>query len=180
MWYETEIPEELVSLIERESKPYDDVVKVATVREGEVYETRDAQTSWIPATSWVGGFCMSYVLKSNRENFMYDVEGIDGDSIQYTVYEKGQYYNWHQDADNTVPLQEGRLRKLSFILQLSSPDDYQGGNIEMKNTDEDIYLVPRRRGTFIVFDSRTPHRVTEVTGGIRKTLVGWVMGPKWR
>ena len=82
VWFETQIPEEFVSLIEKESKPYDDIVKVATVREGEIFETRDAQTSWIPATSWVGGFCMSYVLKSNRENFMYDIEGID--AVSYT------------------------------------------------------------------------------------------------
>ena len=33
MWYETQIPEEIVGLIERESKPYDDIVNVATVRE---------------------------------------------------------------------------------------------------------------------------------------------------
>ena len=180
MWYETDIPEEFVSLIERECTPYDDIVKVASVREGEIFATRDSQTSWIPADNWVGGFYMSYVLKSNRDNFMYDIEGIDGNEIQYTVYEQGQFYNWHQDADHTAADENGKLRKLSFILQLSSPDDYQGGNIEMKNTDDDVYLVPRRRGTFIVFDSRTAHRVTEVTGGIRKTLVGWVIGPRWR
>mgnify|MGYP002842945794 FL=1 len=180
MWYETDIPEEFVSLIERECTPYDDIVKVASVREGEIFATRDSQTSWIPADNWVGGFCMSYVLKSNRDNFMYDIEGIDGNEIQYTVYEKGQYYNWHQDAGFESVDENGKLRKLSFILQLSSPDDYQGGNIEMRNGDNEKFLVPRRRGTFIVFDSRTPHRVTTVTGGIRKTLVGWVIGPRWK
>ena len=73
------------------------------------------------------------------------------------------------------------LRNLSFILQLLTLEYYQGCTIEMTNTDDDdVYLVPRRRGTFIVFDSRTAHRVTEVTGGIRKTLVGWVIGPRWR
>ncbi|ADO98028.1 2OG-Fe(II) oxygenase [Synechococcus phage S-SSM5] len=180
MWYDTQIPEELVSLIERECVPYDEKVDVAQVREGVSFKTRDSQTSWIPATNWVGGFCMSYVLKANRENYQYDIEGIDQDEIQYTVYEKGQYYNWHQDATIESVGEDNKLRKLSFILQLSSPDEYQGGNIEMKTTDDNVYLVPRRRGTLIVFDSRTIHRVTEVTGGIRKTLVGWVTGPRWK
>ena len=44
MWYETEIPEELVSLIERESKPYDDVVKVAK----EIPQVL-GMPSWFPA-----------------------------------------------------------------------------------------------------------------------------------
>ena len=42
------------------------------------------------------------------------------------------------------------------------------------------FLVPKTRGTVIVFDSRTPHRVTPVESGIRKSLVGWVVGKRWR
>ena len=42
------------------------------------------------------------------------------------------------------------------------------------------FLVPKSRGTVIVFDSRTPHRVTPVESGIRKSLVGWVVGKRWR
>ena len=42
------------------------------------------------------------------------------------------------------------------------------------------YLVPRRRGTIVLFDSRTSHRVLKVTKGIRKSIVGWTVGPRWK
>ena len=40
--------------------------------------------------------------------------------------------------------------------------------------------LPKERGMFSVFDSRTLHRVLPVTKGTRKTLVGWAIGPKWK
>ena len=42
-----------------------------------------------------------------------------------------------------------------------------------------VYLLPRRRGTVGIFDSRTQHRVHKVTKGTRKSLVGWCVGPQW-
>jgi PKHD-type hydroxylase len=32
----------------------------------------------------------------------------------------------------------------------------------------------------MLFDSRTPHRVRKVRSGLRKSLVGWVVGPRWK
>jgi PKHD-type hydroxylase len=42
------------------------------------------------------------------------------------------------------------------------------------------YFAPRQKGTIILFDSRTQHRVQKVTKGVRKSLVGWVVGPRFR
>ena len=42
------------------------------------------------------------------------------------------------------------------------------------------YIAPRQRGTIILFDSRTQHRVQKVKSGVRKSLVGWVVGNRWR
>ena len=39
-----------------------------------------------------------YVERANRENFLYDLRCIDGESMQYTQYGVGQYYGWHNDA----------------------------------------------------------------------------------
>jgi predicted 2-oxoglutarate/Fe(II)-dependent dioxygenase YbiX len=39
------------------------------------------------------------------------------------------------------------------------------------------HIVPRKRGTIVLFDSRTQHRVLKVTKGTRKSsIVGWVVG----
>ena len=72
------------------------------------------------------------------------------------------------------------VRKLSFAIQLSDPDDYEGGNVQLLDEAGNQYVVPRQRGTIVLFDSRTQHRVCKVTKGIRKSLVGWTVGPRWK
>jgi predicted GIY-YIG superfamily endonuclease len=42
------------------------------------------------------------------------------------------------------------------------------------------YFAPKKKGVLIVFDSRAPHRVRKVTKGVRKSIVGWSVGPRWR
>ena len=120
---------------------------------------------------------------ANKDNFLYDISDIENDLIQYTQYNKGDFYNWHTDMDICDINEPDQLvRKLSFTLQLTNEDEYTGGNLEFADFDDSSYrfLVPKSRGTVIVFDSRTPHRVTPIESGIRKSLVGWVVGKRWR
>ena len=72
------------------------------------------------------------------------------------------------------------VRKLSFAMQLSDPDDYEGGNVELISEANQNYIAPRQRGTIILFDSRTQHRGNKVTKGTRRSIVGWVVGPRWK
>jgi PKHD-type hydroxylase len=72
------------------------------------------------------------------------------------------------------------VRKLSFVVQLSDPDDYEGGNLQLLDEAGRSYIAPRRRGTMILFDSRAQHRVLKVTSGLRRSLVGWTVGPRWK
>ena len=49
------------------------------------------------------------------------------DSIQYTeYYEDGGHYDWHMDVGNFPE----NHRKISITIQLSNPDDYDGGDLE--------------------------------------------------
>ena len=84
--------------------------------------------------------------------------------------------------DVNVPAPENceKVRKLSFSLLLSDPETYEGGNLQLMSEDNKSYIAPRQRGTIILFDSRTQHRVQKVTKGVRKSLVGWVVGNRWR
>jgi len=141
-----------------------------------------------------------YVERANRENFLYDIKNIDGESLQYTMYSTGEFYNWHHDAgvmglykpqavgnkDNDALVQDflnkniESVRKLSIVLQLSDPETYDGGNLELIDESGESYIAPRLRGTVIIFDSRTQHRVLPITRGVRKSIVGWVVGPRWK
>ena len=120
------------------------------------------------------------MIKANNENFLYDLTNIDGEAIQYTQYTEGQFYTWHNDAGISNMNDNEMIRKLSFVLQLSDPDDYEGGNLQLLDESGKSYIAPRQRGTMILFDSRTQHRVLKVTKGCRKSLVGWTIGPRWK
>ena len=148
----------------------------------------------------IGGFLWHYIERSNRENFLYDIDGIDAEKIQFTYYNKGDFYSWHNDAglslcykpssinnnnvqnvvDNFLHKNCDSIRKLSIVVQLSNPDDYEGGNLQIMDEQGRSYMAPRERGTVIVFDSRSQHRVHKIRSGQRKSLVAWVVGPRWR
>ena len=65
-------------------------------------------------------------------------------------------------------------RKISFTVQLSDPDDYEGGELEL-NTGK-ILKPPNARGTVALFPAFIMHRVTPVT--TRNPLVAGRLGPK--
>ena len=56
----------------------------------------------------------------------------------------------------------------------------KGGNLQLLDEAGNSYIAPRKRGTVILIDSRTQHRVLKVTKGTRKSLVGWTVGKRWR
>ena len=76
---------------------------------------------------------------------------------------------------------EEKIRKLSFSLQLSDENDYDGGEFCFRQDENSAeVLQTKKQGSLIVFDSRLEHRVKPVTRGVRHSLVGWYSGPLWR
>ena len=186
-WYETRIPEPLMKIIIDDLDKVDENIFIKSEVNPQNSKIKDnvrkSQHCWIPSTHWIGGFLWHFIKMANKDNFLYDISDIENDLIQYTQYNKGDYYNWHTDMDiGDINEPDQLVRKLSFTLQLTNEDEYTGGNLEFADFDDSSYrfLVPKSRGTMIVFDSRTPHRVTPIESGIRKSLVGWVVGKRWR
>jgi PKHD-type hydroxylase len=161
-------------------------------------QVRDTKVAWMPTTHWIAPYLMYYVDRANRENFRFDITTIDGESMQYTVYGPGKFYSWHRDdslseksmfvapngtgqrLDITSNDSHDMCRKLSFSLLLSDPDEYEGGQFQMMGYNNKMYEVPQEKGLLVIFDSTTLHRVRPVKKGTRKSLVGWVVGPRWR
>ena len=181
IWYHTKLPSVIVDEIEKE-------VSNLSLTEAKIFgdsnsvidtKLRSSKVSFIPGTSWLCAFCFYYVRRANAMNFKYDIADLySGDCLQYTVYEKDQYYDWHVD---TLGLEHGLARKLSFSLQLSDENDYTGGDLQLLNTvGNSSYFIPKERGTIVIFDSHVKHRVRKVKSGVRKSIVGWVLGPRLR
>lgn len=205
VWYETELPSEVVKILEGvlEEKYDEELIKsVVEGGGGTVNEKiRKAKNAWLPSTHWISGFVMHFVNLANVQNFRYDLTGIDGQSVQYTIYDKGEFYNWHSDQGvasyykpesnqkhgfedvllkDKLSVDAELVRKLSFSLQMSEDDEYKGGELQIMDESDGIYEVPKKKGLLVCFDSRARHRVNKVTSGRRKSLVGWVVGPRWR
>lgn len=129
--------------------------------------------------------------KLNGSYFDFDLSGFH-EPFQYTTYDPSDAYDndgkiisedkriveykWHLDKG---PGEDRPPRKLSMVLGLLDSDEYEGGDFEIK-TGVESQLLPIKKGRVIAFPSWTLHRVTPVTKGIRKTVVIWVGGPKFK
>lgn len=95
-------------------------------------------------------------------------------SPQYVEYRPDWgHFDWHNDYSHDLPQVP---RKLTVIIQLSHPTEYEGGRLEVFGTKIDE--LPRERGTILAFPSLIFHRVTPVTSGLRRALVAWIAGPR--
>jgi hypothetical protein len=86
VWYFSNINEEIVDIIERDLSETFDSQMADSKLHGDALnkDKRNSQNAWIPTTHWVGGFLWHYIQRANRENFLYDLRCIDGESMQYT------------------------------------------------------------------------------------------------
>lgn len=111
----------------------------------------------------------------NRLFFCVDIAGVEA-NVQLARYDSGNrgFYDWHTDFAGIAP-----RRKLSISIQLSRPEEYDGGELELLYGSEPQRL-DRTRGTLIAFPSFMLHRVTPVTRGARWSLVAWIIGNRWR
>jgi PKHD-type hydroxylase len=115
------------------------------------------------------------IIEINEEIYKFNLTDVE--TFQYTVYNEGQFYEKHLDLDHQ--LNAGNLqRKLSFSIQLSDSSEYDGGDL-VSYPSKDFIISNKDKGTLIFFPSFTLHEVTPVTRGTRKSLVGWVHGPKF-
>ena len=119
--------------------------------------------------------CAAYTNSANRQAFGVDLS--DYMECQFTMYDGNEdgFYGWHMDW--VAQTQTAFDRKLSCIIMLSSPDDYEGGELQL-GYDSDP--VKPEKGSVFVFPSFLLHQVHPVTSGERFTLVSWAEGPKWR
>lgn len=128
-----------------------------------------------PSLSWIFEKLTNVVNDVNSKFFKFDLAYIE--SLQYTIYyDDSNFYDTHID------MMFGDIvshRKLSFSVQLDDENSYEGGNLEIIVGNEPI-VAARNQGFVTFFPSYFPHKVTPVTKGCRRSLVGWVCGPRFK
>lgn len=142
-------------------------------------EYRSSKVSWFrygSDTEWMFDRIAHIVGSINSQFYGFDLHGLCED-LQFTEYYASEngHYDWHQDSGpNTAA-----PRKMSIVIQLSDPSDYDGGDLQVLSSREPT-SVDKKLGLAAVFPSFMLHRVTPVTRGTRRSLVAWIAGPKFR
>lgn len=138
-------------------------------------EHRRSFNSWIPIneqTFWIYQKLTDKINYINENFFEFDLEKIE--KLQFTYYksEENGFYDKHVD-----PLQWNlpHNRKLSLVVQLSDPEDYEGGDL-IFHYSKDPEIIKKEMGMTVFFPSSLLHEVSPVTKGDRYSLVAWVHG----
>ncbi|MBL4667339.1 MAG: 2OG-Fe(II) oxygenase, partial [Sneathiella sp.] len=118
------------------------------------------------------------ISQVNSDGWRFELTGIPADDMPWMVRQKKGGVD---DAPWETDLAEAftSSRKLSFILQLTDPNNYEGGDVILHNTPSQTEGF-RAQGTLIVFPSYWLHKITPVTKGTRHAIVGWMHGHSFR
>ncbi len=144
------------------------------------HNIRRADLVWldnVPDTGWVMDQVIDLVRVANRETFGFEVTEFM-ESVQVAHYHSARegHFDWHSDIG------DGRIaskRKLTLVAQLSEPDAYAGGLLEVMPSSHTV-TANTGRGTVTIFPSYVLHRVTPVTEGSRVSMTVWAHGPAFR
>ena len=141
-------------------------------------DVRRSKLKWVHCsneTRWVFEKLSYHISNLNSMFYNFNLTGF-GEPLQLTNYDNTDsgMYSWHQDFGGTIS------RKLSLVLQLSDPADYEGGCLELNPGGHEPIRIEKRRGLLVAFPSWQVHQVTPVTQGTRQSLVAWVTGPRFR
>ena len=146
--------------------------------ESETNSIRKSSIKWIhhdEYSAWLYDKMIDLAMKANNGLWDFNLHSVI-DSIQYTeYYDNGGHYDWHVDVG------PGSInhRKISITVQLSDPEEYEGGDFELW-TGGDFKTLPKLKGDVILFPSFLLHRITPITKGTRKSLVLWIGGGSYK
>lgn len=119
---------------------------------------------------WIFKRLHELAQQCNSQAYRFNISGFY-EPLQLAQYEKSDFFDWHLDFG----VGEASTRKLSITVQLSEPDSYEGGQLQFKVNNQ-VIDAPNQVGTAIIFPSFITHRVSTITSGKRRSLVGWVSG----
>ena len=135
-------------------------------------EKSHTQFEWLFDEMW------KMALMANDEWFGFHLSKVD--YIQLAEYDseyEGEYKRHH---DVFYMNGTNYHRKLSAVVQLSDPSEYEGGNLILypQNNMLDPNAI-RDQGSVVFFPSFVEHQAEKVTKGKRYSLAVWFDGPHW-
>jgi PKHD-type hydroxylase len=168
---------ELLISIGNAQKKQKAVINTKSGSQLEDLEIRNSEISWMfpnKDTEWAYRRLTDIIVELNNRYFRFDIFGAT-EGFQFTKYvSPSGHYGKHIDSGFSHP-----VRKLSFTLQLSDPNDYEGGDLCLYTEDKPTKMS-RGQGNVALFPSYVLHEVTPVTKGTRYSLVSWITGKPFK
>lgn len=125
----------------------------------------------LPAHAWIFDRVRRLFALINDSCYHFQLTGFS--PLQVLEYQPEGFYDWHID----LGAGEISTRKLSCVVFLSPPEDYDGGKLRVESPRSEF---AQEQGNAVVFPSYLIHRVEPVTRGQRWTLVAWAHGDAFR
>lgn len=148
--------------------PADPAIRVSEVRW--LKQKKDAR--------WIFERLTSTIQNIQQNWYPFNLSGyLEPAQVTRYLGSEGGHYEEHRDFG------AGGMstRKLSVVVLLSNPKDFEGGNLEiLAKYGADKTASEMVQGTIVAFPSWELHRVTRVTSGERWSLVCWVHGEPFR
>ncbi len=129
------------------------------------------------------------MIEANIRMFQFDIQYVT-DHLHYVIYPtpnvpdktgqtrpEGGYLDWHMD----IGIGEVNRRKLATTVQLSDPNDYEGGEFQVWFGGRERFItLPREKGDVLIMPTFIMHNVSPITRGERRALVYWTGGEPFR
>jgi PKHD-type hydroxylase len=144
------------------------------------YDEEDvrAKAAHLPVADmlWFYDKMFTITTRINDANYQFDLTGF-AEEFYYIRYDAPlDHFNWHFDLGHLTLAP----RKLSLVLQLSDPSEYEGGDLQFQIAPGDQLTTDKGLGIVTAFPSWEPHKVTPITSGVRFALAAFAVGPSFR
>jgi PKHD-type hydroxylase len=155
----------------------DDYPESPAMLEGEIKnsyirETKVRHFDFNPQNRWIWDRIFRSISQANEKYFRFKLFSFP--ELQFLEYEEGGFFDWHVDITADAL---SCTRKLSVIVFLSDPEDYDGGQLTWDMVPAlKLKNARMEQGSMIIFPSFQVHKVEPVTRGKRFTLAGWAHG----
>lgn len=176
-----------VRILERDKKQYSNRSFQGTVRDskGSRYEAGVrvcdiyfAKYSEFPSTA---NILQSLLIESYQDIYR-DLDYTMFADLQYVRYGEGGFFGKHHDVIKNDK-GDDKFRALTMSVNLSHPDDYDGGDLVIYNENihlddrrsyEELARLDREKGSFIIIPAFFFHEAKKVERGCREAIVTWL------
>jgi PKHD-type hydroxylase len=129
---------------------------------------------WIEYTdesAWLYGRIAKLFEYANSAYQMPDLVMIE--KISYFEYDVNDFHKLHTDVNEGIPFSS---RKLTALINLSSSEDYRGGQVEYLASHKP-FTVTRGKGAAMISPAYVLKEIKPVLSGRRRHLIAWISSP---